>query len=124
VPAILKNTIDLVGGMTTPAAMLILGSTLACIPIKEVFSEIRIYFIAIVKLLIIPVVTWLILRLFVTDHLMLGVLVTLSAMPTATNATLLSMEYDGNEKLASKGVFLTTLLSVLTIPLLLIFLLP
>jgi predicted permease len=50
---------------------------------------------------------------------MLGVLVALSAMPTATNATMLSMEYGGNEQLASKGVFLTTLFSVVTIPLLL-----
>ncbi|SHI08012.1 hypothetical protein SAMN02745823_02313 [Sporobacter termitidis DSM 10068] len=123
VPAILKNTVELVGTMTTPSAMLVIGSTLACIPVREVFNEARIYAVTAVKLIVIPVLTWLVLRFFVADRLMLGVLVALSAMPTATNATMLSMEYGGNEQLASKGVFLTTLVSVASIPLLVILLL-
>jgi predicted permease len=123
VPAILTDAVELVGKMTTPSAMLILGSTLAFIPIKAVFSEYRIYLMTFVKLLVIPVLTWLLLSLFVTDKLILGVLVALSAMPAATNATMLCMEYGGNEQLASKGVFLTTLFSVITIPLLLFLLL-
>ena len=118
VPSILSSTTEIIGQLTTPAAMLIIGSTLASIPIKEVFSQWRLYPISLLKLFIVPVITWLVLRLFITDELMLGVLVVLSAMPTATNATMLSMEYGGNEKLASKGVFITTLLSVATIPLL------
>ena len=123
VPVIMKDAVELVGRMTTPSAMLIIGSSLACIPIKEVFTEFRIYPMTLIKLIIIPVLTWLILHLFVTDQLMLGVLVALSAMPTATNATMLSMEYGGNDQLASKGVFLTTLFSVVTMPLLLFLLL-
>lgn len=124
IPEILKSTVDLVGKMTTPAAMLVIGSTLACISVRDVFSELRIYPLAAVKLLVIPVLTRLIFSLFITDGLMLGVLVALSAMPTATNAAMLSMEYGGNDKLASKGIFLTTLLSVVTIPLLLSILFP
>lgn len=123
VPAILTSTVDLVGKLTTPSAMLILGSTLACIPLKDVFTDIRVYLMAFVKLIIIPVMTWLVLHVFITDQLMLGILVTLSAMPSATNTTMLSMEYGGNEQLASKGVFMTTLFSIITIPLLLYFLL-
>ncbi len=119
VPAIFTAAVELVGRMTTPSAMLVIGSTLACIPFKDVFTEYRLYLMTIVKLLVIPVLTWLILRLFITDQLMLGVLVALSAMPAAINATMLSMEYGGNAQLASKGVFLTTLFSVVTIPLLL-----
>jgi predicted permease len=124
IPAIFTDTIDLVGKMTTPSAMLVIGSTLACMPFREVFNEIRVYPMTAVKLLVVPVLTWLVMRFFVTDHLMLGVLVALSAMPTATNATMLSMEYGGNEQLASKGIFLTTLFSVVTIPLLLLILFP
>lgn len=118
-PVILTDAVELVGRMTTPSAMLILGSTLACIPIREVFSELRIYPMTMIKLLVIPVLTWLIFRMIVANPLMLGVLVALSAMPTATNSTMLCMEYGGNELLASKGIFLTTLFSIVTIPLLL-----
>ena len=117
VPAVLSSAVELVGRLTTPSAMLVLGSTLATIPLKEVFGELRIYPLAVVKLLIVPTATWLILRLFISDPLMIGVLTVLSAMPVATTATMLSMEYGGNEQLASKGIFLTTLLSVATIPL-------
>ena len=123
VPPVLSQAVNLVGQLTTPSAMLVIGSTLAVIPIKEVFSELRIYPLAVVKLLVIPVLSWLLLRLFVSDPLTLGILIVLSAMPTASNATMLSMEYGGNEKLASKGIFLTTLLSVATIPLIMYLLL-
>ncbi|MBQ8974994.1 MAG: AEC family transporter, partial [Oscillospiraceae bacterium] len=65
---------------------------------------------------VIPIVTFFILRLFVRDELTLGILTILSAMPTATTATMLSMEYGGNEAAASKVIFMTTLLSIVTIP--------
>ncbi len=118
-PKIIVDASALVGHMTTPGAMLVIGSTLAGIPVRDVFSEKRIYPVVFVKLIIIPVVTWLILRLFITDAQMLGILTIEAAMPTATAAAMLSLQYGGNDKLASKGVFLTTLFSAITIPLLL-----
>lgn len=121
-PKLIVDATSLVGHMTTPGAMLIIGSTLADIPIRDVFSEKRIYPIAVIKLILIPVVTWLVLKFFVFDTQMLGVLIVEAGMPTATAATMLSLQYGGNDKLASKGVFLTTLFSVVTIPLLLYFL--
>ena len=116
IPSVITQTVDLLGQLTTPSAMLVIGSTLAAISFKEVFGEFRIYPLAAIKLLVIPVLTFLLLRLFVTDTLTIGVITVLAAMPTASNATMLSMVYGGNENLASKGIFLTTLLSVATIP--------
>ena len=123
VPSVLTDTVGLISQMTTPSSMLVIGSTLAAIPFRGVFTEKRIYPVALIKLIIIPVLTWLIFRLFIHDPLMLGVLVMLAAMPTAANATMLSMVYGGNEELASKGIFLTTLFSIATIPLLILLLL-
>lgn len=123
VPGIIADAVDLVGRMTTPSAMLIIGSTLAGIPLRDVFSDLRVYIVTFVKLVVVPVLTLIMLRFFITDALMLGVLTALSAMPAASNATMLCMEFGGNEQLAAKGVFLTTLFSVVTIPLLLFILL-
>jgi predicted permease len=123
VPAVLTDTVALISQMTTPSSMLVIGSTLAAFPFRGVFTEKRIYPVALIKLIILPVMTWLIFRLFIHDPLMLGVLVMLAAMPTAANATMLSMVYGGNEELASKGIFLTTLFSIATIPLLILLLL-
>ena len=122
-PQVIVDTSALVGKMTTPVAMLIIGSTLAGIPFREVFSEIRLYPLMLIRLVVIPLVVWLALRFFVSDAQMLGILVLEAGMPTATAAAMLSLQYGGNDKLASKGVFLTTLFSVVTIPLLLFLLL-
>lgn len=118
-PKVIVDTASLVGHITTPGAMLVIGSTLAELPIKGVFAEKQIYPIIAIKLLLMPVVIWLVLRLFVYDTQMLCILTIEGAMPTATAAAMLSLQYGGNDKLAAKGVFLTTLFSVVTIPLLL-----
>lgn len=118
-PKIIVDTAALVGHMTTPGAMLIIGSTLAEIPIRNVFTDLRIYPIVLLKLIIIPVIIWFILHFFVTNTEILGIIVVESGMPAATIVTMLSLRYGNNENLASKGVFLTTLFSVVTIPLLL-----
>ena len=121
-PKFVVDTAAMVGRMTTPGAMLVIGSTLADIRFRDVFSEFRLYPVILMKLIVIPAATWLILHFFVPDAEMLGILLIEAGMPTATIVTMFSLQYDGNEKLAAKGVFLTTLFSVATIPLLLYFL--
>lgn len=116
-PVVIASTVGILGQITIPCAMLIIGSSLAMIPLKEVFSEIRIYPLTVIKLVLVPLLSWLVFHLFITDKTMLGVLVVLSGMPTAITATMLSLEYGGNDKLASKIIFITTLASIVTIPL-------
>ena len=116
-PVFIRDTINLVGSVTTPASMLIIGFMLAQTPLRELFSQWRLYIATVVKLAVVPIITWAILRLIVSDPLMLGVLVVLSGMPTAAIVGMFAIEYEGNERLASSSIFLTTLLSGVTIPL-------
>ena len=115
-PRIVTETTRIIGGMTTPGAMLAIGATLATIPFREVVTKWRLYITAAMKLLIIPAVTWLVFKPFVSNTLILNVLVLVTAMPTAANAALLVLEFGGDEKLGSSLVFITTLLSAVTIP--------
>lgn len=116
-PEVVVQSLDFMGNITTPVAMLILGSTIAGMPWKELFDEWRIYVFTAFKLLIIPVLVIGFLNLIPNiNPLIRGSLILLSATPVATNATMLAIEYDGNRTLASKGVFFTTLLCMLTIP--------
>jgi len=117
IPAPVAGATELLGDMVVPAAMLIIGSSLGDMSLKEVFSDWRLYLLAPVKLIAIPVIIWSVLRLFVANPLILGIATVLASMPVATNTTMLCIEYKGNEALASKGVFITTILSVATIPL-------
>ena len=120
---IIADFLEITGSLTTPGAMLVIGSTLAMVPLKTIFKEWQIIPVTLLKLIIIPLLTWLILRHIIDDQLMLGVLVILAGMPTAAMASMLAIEYDGNEQIASAGVFVTTLLCGASVPLLIYWLL-
>ena len=117
VPAVISSTITMIGDITTPVAMLIIGSTLANIPLKEVFSEFRIYPYTLIKQVIIPILSYPVLSFFIKDSLILGITLIMISMPVANSAVLFATEYDGDVSLAAKNIFMTTLLSVVTIPL-------
>ena len=117
-PAFVRDTADLLGQITTPGAMLVIGATLAAIPLKRAFTQWKLYPLLLLKLIVLPVLVWLILRPFVTSALTLGVTVVIAAMPCPPPCTLVGHAYGGDAELASIGVFLSTLASVVTIPLL------
>ena len=116
-PTIIVDAISLASGINTPCAMLVIGATLAQVPVKIVFTKWRLYPVTVVKMIVAPVVTWLVFKQFVTDELLFGILVVLSGMPIAAAVAMIAVEYGGDERLASSGIFLTTLLSGVTIPL-------
>lgn len=115
-PVILGETCDMIGVVTTPMALLIIGSSLADMPFREMFSNVKIYIFSLFRLVVVPLLTYFIFKLFVTDMLLLGVCVIICAMPVATNGTMLCLQCHADEKLMAQGTFLTTLLSVVTIP--------
>ena len=93
--------------------------SLARLSLRAIFSDWRVYVLAGCRLLLAPVVIFLVMRLFVRDALFLDLFVILAAMPCASVLPILCGEYGGDEALASKCVFVTTLLSLATVPLML-----
>ncbi|MCD8086962.1 MAG: AEC family transporter [Oscillospiraceae bacterium] len=116
IPTPVADAIDLLGDTIVPLAMIIIGASLGSQKLSEVFGDWRSYAFAPVRLLVAPVLVWAALRLFITDTVLLGTMTVLAAMPVASFATMLSIQYGGNEKIASRTVFVTTVLSVVTIP--------
>ena len=100
-------------------AMLIIGSALAKLSLRTVFGDWRVYVLCAVKLVAIPLGLWVLLRGVLTHDLMLTTLILARAMPAATNSTILCYRYGRDGSLASGCVFLSTLLSLVTIPLVL-----
>lgn len=115
---VIELTLNTMRKVTTPCAMMIVGCALSTVPLKDVFCNIRLYAVAALKLLVLPVMVYFLFSPIVKNSIMLGVAVVISAMPIASNFTMLSAQYDRDQKLASEAVFITTLLSVLSIPLL------
>lgn len=118
VDGVLKDTLKTVSNITTPCAMIIIGCALSSVPLKSVFTNWRLYIVSLMKLLVIPLAVYFLLNPILGGSVLLGVIVIIMAMPIATIITMLSAQYDKDQTLAASSVFITTLLSVVTIPLL------
>lgn len=118
-PAGVSSVLSMLDAVTSPLAMLVIGCSLAAYSFRDIFLEGRVYLFSLIKLVLVPVLTWAVMKPWLHNELMLGVFVVSAAMPVATNATLMATKYKGNVKLAASGVFITTLLSLVTLPLLL-----
>ena len=116
IPSPFIDVLTILGSLTTPLAMIVVGALLATMPVLGMFSDYKIYVMSAFRLIGIPVALYLILSPFVSDPLILGVPVILAGMPVAANAVLLAEEYDVDSDAASKGVFISTLLCIVTIP--------
>lgn len=118
IPALVADPLSSVGQMTTPLAMLVIGASLASYPLREVVLDLRPWGLTLLADVILPLAFLPVFRLLVSDALVRGVAVVILGMPVASGATLFAERYGGNAQLASKCIFVSTLCSVATIPLL------
>ncbi len=116
IPSPFSDAFQVLGSTTSPLAMVVIGALLATLPLSAMVGDIRIYFISAFRLVIIPLCLFLIIRQFISDSLIIGVTVMLAAMPVAANTVLLAEEYGVDAEIASKGVFISTLLCCITVP--------
>ena len=105
-----------VGTTTTPLAMIVIGSTLAGVKFSTVFTDKELYLFSFLKLLVLPMITFFILRFFIKDRTLLEISTILSGCPIAGNVSMLCMEYNRDVTLVSKGICISTLLSMISIP--------
>lgn len=116
VPMVFKDTATRIGAVTGPLSMLVIGDSLAQIRLKDLFTDVRLLLFSVVKLLLMPALLLWGLRFFITDPMFLGVCLVMTATPVGSMTVMLAQQYDGDYRLTSKGVALTTVLSVATMP--------
>ena len=117
-PAMIGEALEFVGGVTVPLSLLFVGSLLAGLPLGRMLASPRLWILTAVRLLALPSVLCFLLRWMGTDPLILGVAVTQMAMPAAVNGSLLCMEYGGDAECMAQITFVSTLASIVTIPIL------
>ena len=121
-PYILSRSFTLIGGITTPMAMIIIGSTLASMPINRIFNDGKIYIYTLVRQIFVPFILWIVLKSIGFDSFVLSLTLIVSAMPVGITAVMFANEYGEDAELAARGIFITTLASFITIPLITLFL--
>lgn len=121
----IQEVIGLFSDMVGPLAMVLLGLKLADIRFGELFADGRVYIAAGIKLIFFPlfgVALTALMSLFMNVESISLNLIATSAMPCAQNVIMFSTLYDKDSALAAKEVTVSTLLSIVTIPVMLLFL--
>ena len=116
VPDVVFDALQHIANLNTPFAMLIAGVIIAQTDFKKLLTNYRIYFIAFIKLLLIPILLLLLYSLFPIDYKVLTTAVILAGAPTATTGILFAIRHKKNAIYSAEIFSVTTLLSSLTIP--------
>ena len=115
-PSFLLDTTKIVGDMTAPTSMIIVGSILSKVKIKDVFKEISIYYGALIKLIIIPLGLLVIKKALNDNTTIINTIIVIQAMPAAAMTSIFAADFNKEKEYASIVLFITTLLSIITIP--------
>ena len=115
-PYIINRPIELLGNITTPLSMIVIGSMLCLSSISECVRNKKLYIVSFIRLILMPILIYFIIKGIVDDKLLFTIPIVISSMPVASNTAILSSEYNANEKIASQLVFVSTLFSIITIP--------
>ncbi|HEX2945866.1 MAG TPA: AEC family transporter [Clostridia bacterium] len=118
-PYPVAKALDMTGAMTAPLAMLIVGSILAGVDLKSLFSGFPMYYGIAVRNILLPLAAVFILRAFGFSGVVYGVCVSVIAMPAGANTPIFAELYGGDSFFASKTVAFSTLFSIISIPLIL-----
>ena len=121
VPMIISDAATYAGRTTTLLSMLVLGVALAQMPLKELFCHPKDYFFITLRLLLLPILCVLVLRSFVSDPLLLGTATLLISVPCGNLPMMCSKEYGLKTDLLARIIVLSTIVSVITIPIVTLF---
>lgn len=122
-PEAAAEVCSFLGDVSSPLSMVIIGSTIGTYSLKSIFGDDkRLYFVSAIRLVLMPAITYGILTLLGFSPLLRGVATVAMGMPVASLVSMGCIEHQNNEKLGSAGVVLTTMVSLLTIPIMLIIL--
>lgn len=114
-PPFLENTITGISSCNTPLSMMLIGMMLAEMDPKGLIDGTMVFYTA-VRLGVIPAVIFGITMLLPITPLLRGITVIIAGMPAPVTTALMSVKYGGDEGYATGMIFVTTILSLITLP--------
>ena len=118
VPKAISDSVDLLGSMATPMCTFILGMRLSEASLKKIFTRLFVYITCLLKLVVFPVLAFLMVHwLPFLDESLKTTVVVLAMTPSGAIIESLAEIHECQQELAANVVLLTTILSIITIPL-------
>jgi len=121
IPGFVSMPLTMLGNVTVPAALLIVGSSMSQLPLRALMGNVTVYATTVLRLLALPLGVYWLTKVLGFSDLVVNINTVVIAMPVATYGTILCLKYEKDTTLMTEVTFITTLLSMLTIPLLVTF---
>lgn len=118
IPAYISQPLTMLGNITVPAALLIIGSSMSHLPLRALLGTPVVHLTSLLRLVVLPVAIHFLCMMLGFDPFVVAINTVIIAMPVATYGTILCLRYGRDTSLMSEVTFVTTILSMLTIPLL------
>lgn len=115
-PYFMSYSISLIGGITSPLAMIIVGASLEHVKFKKIFTNLKLHIFSILSLIITPLIIFFILNTLSNDLQIINICTLMTALPSAMISVVLAKNFGLDYVLASEIVFMSTLYSIITIP--------
>lgn len=115
-PKIIYDTLETIGSATMPLSMIFIGSILADVEIKDILTDKKALVYSILRQTLVPLAVLYSLKGLGFTGYMVGIPAVISGMPTAANTALMATKYKNDYHLASRLVFVSTFVSIFTIP--------
>ena len=116
-PAFLKDMLAVVSPATMPMSMVVIGASLGRVRLIDAFTEKSLYLVSALRLLLMPLLTWLLFLVLPADPILRSAMLIVSACPSGIIVSILCIQHGKDYEYSSKGILLDTALSMLTIPL-------
>ena len=123
IPEFISQPLTMIGNITVPAALLIIGSSMSQLPLRGLLGNSTIYTTTLMRLAILPVGIHYLMTLLGFSSFVVGINTVVIAMPVATYGTILCLRHGKDTTLITEVTFITTLLAMISIPLLVTWLL-
>lgn len=124
VPSVIQKPLSLLGNMNTPLSMIITGMIIANTNIKSSLNNVYLWLTILFRLIIIPIIILFVLyfinKVYNIDSTVLQVVIVLQACPVASITSVFAVKFKYNENLVASIVVCTTILSIITLPLIII----
>lgn len=118
IPGFICQSLTMLGNITVPAALLIIGSSMSQLPIRSLLGNTTVYLTTALRLALLPLAVYYLTFLMGFSQLVVNINTVVIAMPVATYGTILCLKYGKDTTLMAEVTFITTLLSMISIPLL------
>ena len=121
IPTVISQPLTMLGNITVPAALLIIGSSMSQLSLRMMLGNRTVYLTTFMRLLVVPLSMFYLCRAIGFSEAVVHINTVVIAMPVATYGTILCLRHEKDATLMTEVTFITTLFSMLTIPLLVMF---